>query len=201
MVELACERNVHNEMRFIECCRRYSKLKHFPVNNANIRSPDCSKRKGCGCREGGRTNTRSLSIVQNIDTCTHWDPNPCWLIHRPRLSLNVCVSPSLCLPFTHRINIAVRTSDQLGLVCLVYFVVEFVSMSSHSVSHTHTYYMYMFTNSHVKFHRQFAINVDIFILNGNQSISGWILPFSISLNFLNGTNRSAFSRLHVPLQI
>lgn len=67
-------KNVHNECgkRYIESVAyRHSKLEHFPVNNANIGSPNCSKRGGCGCRERERARVRvhPLLILQNIDTC------------------------------------------------------------------------------------------------------------------------------------
>lgn len=74
----------------------------------------------------------------------------------------------------------------------MYFVVEFVSMSSHTMVIQH-----IFTNSHVKFHRQFAIDVDIFIFNSNQSISGSSLPFSYISQSQYNTH---FSRLHISLQ-
>lgn len=81
--------------------------------------------------------------------------------------------------FAHKINIVIQTSDKLGLVWFL-CILPLSSFRCHLTRWWHklTHARAIFANSHVKFHRQFAIDVGIFIFNSNQSISGLILPFS-----------------------
>lgn len=114
-------------MRYLVDCRWYSKLEHFPVNNANIGSPNWSKWEGCGCRESGRRNVYVFIRCWYCKTSIHVTGFQFMLIDS-----SASVFSRFLSSFTHKINIAIQITDKLGLFFVHFVVVEFISMSSHT---------------------------------------------------------------------